>query len=158
MGTEIERKFLVQADLWSPSDKGIHIRQGYLRADDQCTVRVRIAERQGSLTIKASLRALARHEFEYEIPRGDAETMLNLCGQLVEKTRHRETVDTHVWEIDVFHGDNQGLVIAELEVASEDEAFSQPQWLGNEVSGNPLYYNSNLARLPYCRWKGFPEP
>ena len=158
MATEIERKFLVQPDLWRPADAGTHIRQGYLRADDQCTVRVRIAERHASLTIKATIRALARHEFEYEIPRGDAESMLSLCGPLVEKTRHREAVGTHVWEIDVFHGDNQDLVIAELEVSSDDEAFSPPRWIGREVSGDSRYYNSNLARLPYCRWKGPREP
>jgi len=153
MATEIERKFLVRSDIWRPTDTGTRIRQGYLRADDRCTVRVRVADRHASITIKASQTALTRHEFEYEIPRGDAEAMLaQLCGPLVEKTRYRETVQSHVWEIDIFHGANEGLAIAELEVASETEAFASPPWLGAEVSGDPRYYNSNLAKVPYTRW------
>ena len=153
MATEIERKFLVRSDIWRPTDTGTQIRQGYLRADDRCTVRVRVADRHASITIKASQTALTRHEFEYEIPRGDAEALLaQLCGPLVEKTRYRETVQSHIWEIDIFHGDNEGLAIAELEMASETEAFASPPWLGAEVSDDPRYYNSNLAKVPYTRW------
>jgi len=153
MATEIERKFLVRSDIWRPKDTGTRIRQGYILADERCTIRVRVADRQASITIKASQTALTRHEFEYEIPRADAEALLaQLCGPLVEKTRYHETVQSHVWEIDVFHGDNEGLAIAELEVASETEAFASPPWLGAEVSYDPRYYNSNLAKVPYARW------
>lgn len=153
MATEIERKFLLRSDIWRPTDTGTQIRQGYLRADERCAVRVRVADRRASITIKASQTTLTRHEFEYEIPRSDAEAMLaSLCGPLVEKTRYHEAVQSHVWEIDIFQGDNEGLAIAELEVASETEAFASPPWLGAEVSDDPRYYNSNLAKFPYTKW------
>ena len=153
MAKEIERKFLVRTDIWSPSSSSMDIRQGYLRADDRCSVRVRIAERHASLTIKASETALTRNEYEYEIPRADAEALMTqLCGAVVEKTRYHEMVDGHRWEIDVFHGSNEGLAMAEIELASEHEAFAMPSWLGKEVSGDPRYFNANLAALPYCKW------
>lgn len=153
MAKEIERKFLVRTDIWSRPASGTHMRQGYLRADNRCSVRVRVAERHASLTIKASETALTRHEYEYEIPRADAEALMaQLCGAIVEKTRYHELMDGHRWEIDVFHGANDGLAIAEIELASENEAFATPSWLGKEVSGDPRYFNANLAALPYSRW------
>ena len=159
MAKEIERKFLLRTNAWKSPAQGNRIRQGYLRADRRCTVRVRIADRQASLTVKASETALTRHEFEYEIPRGDAEALLaQLCEAIVEKTRYHEMVGNHRWEIDVFHGANEGLAVAEIELASEEESFDRPSWLGNEVSGDPRYFNANLAAQPYSGWNKASEP
>lgn len=154
MGMEIERKFLVDQTIWQPTGPGMSVRQGYLEGDGALLVRVRQQDRQAFLTLKGRTAGISRLEFEYEIPMVDAVALLRLCQQpLVEKVRYVEDVDGHRWEIDHFFGANDGLVIAEIELTSEDEAFSAPRWLGREVSGNPHYYNSNLIHHPYAEWK-----
>jgi len=155
MALEIERKFLVKNDDWkSLADAGTPIGQGYLRADEHCTVRVRLASDRGFLTIKGASEGIAREEYEYEIPAAEAARMLeSLCrGFPILKTRYRLHLGPHLWEIDVFEGENAGLVVAEIELDSEDEAFLRPDWLGAEVSGDARYYNACLSRTPYRRW------
>ena len=150
--TEIERKFLVEPS-WHPSDAGTLYRQGYLSSHPERVVRVRLAGDAAMLTIKGITTGVTRAEFEYPIPVDDAPALLALCEQpLIEKRRHVEVHAGKRWEIDVFSGANTGLVIAELELASEDEAFERPPWLGAEVSGDPRYYNNNLIANPYSRW------
>ena len=152
MGVEIERKFKV-ADDFRPTGVGIPMAQGYLSRDPKRTVRIRIAGMQGYLTIKGETHGAARLEYEYEIPAEEARELLALCEQpLVEKTRYRETVAGHVWEVDVFHGANAGLVVAEIELASEAENFPLPTWAGAEVTGEKRYYNSALIAHPYNMW------
>lgn len=152
MALEIERKFLVRGDAWRTAD-GILYRQGYLNRDKQRTVRVRIAGEQGFLTIKGVSTGATRVEFEYEIPVAEAASLLMLCdGPLIEKTRHRIPLGAHVWEVDEFHGDNTGLVVAEIELGSEDEAFEQPDWVTVDVTEDARYYNSNLAVRPFRKW------
>lgn len=144
MGIEIERKFLVRGSAWKTSD-GVYVRQGYLNRDTERTVRVRIAGDKAFLTIKGITRNRKRSEFEYEIPVPDAEELLNLCeGPVIEKVRHTVIRTDATWEVDEFHGANTGLVIAEIELQSEDERFEKPPWLGEEVTDNPRYYNVNL--------------
>ncbi|NTU60530.1 MAG: CYTH domain-containing protein [Deltaproteobacteria bacterium] len=154
MGAEIERKFLVRDDRWRAGATGTPYRQGYLAADPDRTVRVRLAGTRGYLTVKGRSRGLERAEFEYEIPAADAEELLDrLClGPLVEKTRYRLEHAGHVWEVDEFAGENQGLLVAEVELGSADERVELPDWAGDEVSGDPRYYNANLARHPFTRW------
>lgn len=154
MGTEIERKFLVDVTRWTPSDAGELLVQGYLSSVPERTVRVRIAGDHAKLTVKGLTKGISRLELEYDIPVADAELMLReLCERpLIEKRRHREPVGGSVWEIDVFAGDNAGLVIAELELASADESFERPVWLRDEVSHDPRYFNANLLRAPYSTW------
>jgi len=155
MAREIEHKFLVKPGAWQPSDAGTGYRQGYLSSVKERVVRVRTAGAKGYLTVKGITRGLSRLEFEYEIPLADANRMLDeLCERpLVEKTRHKERHGAHVWEIDVFHGENDGLVLAEIEVASESERFEVPAWAGTEVSSDPRYFSSNLGTNPYRNWK-----
>jgi adenylate cyclase len=155
MGHEIERKFLVDVAAWKPEGAGTLFRQGYLSSHKERVVRVRIEGARGVLTIKGATSGVTRVELEYPIPLADAELMLaTLCEQpLVEKTRHKETHGGKLWEIDVFHGDNEGLVMAELELASEDEAFTAPPWVIREVSSDSRYYNSNLIASPYKSWR-----
>lgn len=154
MPTEIERKFLVRDDSWRAGAHGVHYRQGYLLARRGCTVRVRLAGDEGSLTIKGETRGIERREFEYAISAGDARDMLDeLCERpQIEKYRYRIEHAGHVWEVDEFLGDNAGLVVAEVELASADEGFSRPAWLGDEVSNDPRYYNANLVRHPWPEW------
>ena len=156
MGVEIERKFLVQSS-WHPAASGEEIAQGYLSSVPERTVRVRIRGERGYLTVKGrngGADAARRAEFEYEIPVADARAMLALCEPgLCEKVRHVErAADGHDWEIDVFHGKNEGLIVAEVELGSEDELFERPDWLGEEVTGDKRYYNSCLAQHPYTEW------
>ncbi len=155
MKTEIERKFLTANEEWRMQTTGsIAMKQGYVpRAKGCATVRVRLAGAQAFLTIKGPTHGISRAEFEYPIPVGDAEIMLKeLCGSLVEKTRWLVPFGGHVWEVDEFHGENEGLVVAELELSGAEETFERPPWLGKEVSGDPRYFNSFLARLPYRQW------
>lgn len=154
MGTEIERKFLVDLARWQPRDAGVHFMQGYLSAGAQGVVRVRIEGDQAKLTIKGATTGLTRREFEYGIPLADAAIMLDeLCVQpLIDKHRHEEVHAGRTWEIDVFHGDNEGLVVAEIELAAEDDRFVLPAWAGREVSDDPRYGNANLVRNPFRTW------
>ena len=151
MGSEIERKFLVRGDGWRAGAPGTLQRQGYLSTEDP-TVRVRIEGGRATLAVKGAQKGLTRPEFEYEVPLADAEEMLDLCGFVVEKTRHVREFGGHRWEVDEFHGANEGLVIAEIELAREDESFALPPWAGAEVSRDPRYRVSSLARNPYRKW------
>jgi len=154
MAKEIERKFLVAHQAWRESVNTIHVyRQGYLSYDSERTVRVRATEVTGYLTIKGITEGLTRDEFEYEIPLADALALLQLCERpSIEKKRYIVPNGAHVWEVDVFEGVNEGLVVAEIELGSEDEAFDKPNWLGNEVSGDRKYSNSALSLNPFKDW------
>jgi adenylate cyclase len=154
MGDEIERKFLVRGDAWKADATHSAYRQGFLSTEPERTVRVRLADGRGWLTVKGISVGARRPEYEYEIPREDAARMLDtLCKRpLIEKVRHRLVVGRHTWEVDVFEGDNQGLVIAEVELGDEDETFERPAWLGDEVTDDPRYFNSSLVEHPYKDW------
>lgn len=154
MAQEIERKFLVTDTSWRRNAERKLYRQGYIPTQDNTTVRVRTIGDRGYLTIKGATIGISRLEFEYEIPLDDANTILsNICQPpLIEKWRYTLQVDTHTWEIDEFLGDNQGLLLAEVELSSTTESFSQPPWIGKEVSEDPRYYNSNIAKRPYRTW------
>lgn len=155
MGVEIERKFLLVGDAWRALGTPSLMRQGYLSADPARTVRVRIEGGRATLTIKGKSAGATRAEFEYDIPVDEAAQLLDhLCERpLIEKYRRRIEVDGHTWEVDEFLGDNAGLAVAEIELASEQEAFTKPGWAGAEVTGDPRYYNSSLIRFPYSQWK-----
>ena len=155
MSIEIERKFLVTGDQWRNKSKGTLYRQGYLSTDIERSVRVRIIGKKGYLTIKGKTENATRTEFEYEIPYEDATQMLdNLCRRpLIEKTRYKLTEYDLVWEIDEFWGDNAGLIIAEIELEDVNAKIRQPEWIGEEVTDNPAYYNVNLIKNPYKTWK-----
>jgi adenylate cyclase len=154
MPIEIEKKFLLINQSWRPQvQKSTRIAQGYLNTDPSRTVRVRIKGDQGFLTIKGKTEdGMSRAEFEYPIPISDAEDLLQLCPNVLDKTRHLIPQDELTWEIDEFHGENQGLIVAEIELPSVDTHFFKPPWLGQEVSGEPRYYNSALSQTPYSRW------
>jgi CYTH domain-containing protein len=154
MGWEIERKFLVRGDGWRTGAAGTVLQQGYLAADVARSVRVRLAGDQAFLTIKGKSEGLVRREFEYAIPAEDAAELLHhLCLRpLIEKTRYRRDFGGRVWEIDEFSGENAGLILAEVELAFPDECVALPDWVGDEVSRDPRYYNANLIRKPYSRW------
>jgi len=154
MGDEIERKFLVRGDAWRAEATSSTFRQGFLSTEPERTVRVRVAGDRGWLTIKGVNVGARRAEYEYEIPREDATRMLEtLCKRpLIDKVRHTLVVGEHTWEIDVFEGDNAGLVVAEVELSSEDEVFERPIWLGQEVTDDPRYFNSSLVLHPYKDW------
>ena len=161
MGREIERKFLVKDGSWraEAAGAGVHIRQGYLETGGGATVRVRVAGGTGFLTVKGPTRGIARAEYEYRIPTGDAEEMLDgLCGgRVVEKTRWRVPAAGKgglVWEVDVYGGRNAPLVTAEIELPEEGAVFARPGWLGEEVSGEARYRNSELAVRPVATWAG----
>ena len=152
MGIEIERKFLVVGDDWRQAP-AVAYAQGYLNRDKQRTVRVRIAQDLAWLTVKGASNGPTRAEFEFAIPLDDARQMLALCdGPLVRKQRRVVVHAGATWEIDEFEGDNAGLVVAEIELASEDEAFEAPAWLGAEVTHDARYFNSNLATAPFATW------
>jgi adenylate cyclase len=154
MGQEIERKFLTRDDSWRAGAAGTRYRQGYLSVDQTRTVRVRTAGSQGFLTVKGKTEGAARLEFEYPIPLADAEQLLTeLCQRpLIEKVRYRIPHAGLVWEVDEFEGENAGLILAEVELEREDQAVELPPWAGEEVTGQPRYYNANLIALPYSRW------
>jgi CYTH domain-containing protein len=152
MGIEIEHKFLVVGDGWWQGE-GTRYSQGYLNRDAQRTVRVRIAGEHAFLTVKGISKGATRSEFEYAIPANDARQLLELAdGPVIEKVRRIVEHAGSRWEVDEFFGDNAGLVVAELELESEAQAFERPQWLGREVTGDSRYYNSNLAAHPYKDW------
>jgi adenylate cyclase len=154
MALEIERKFLLAGEGWRGLAEGIDYRQGYLCADRQRTVRVRIAGEKGYLTVKGATTGLARSEYEYEIPLKDALAMLDtLCPQpQIEKKRYTIPFRGCTWEVDEFFGLNKGLVVAEIELQREDQVFERPDWIGREVTGDPRYYNAALCAAPYCTW------
>jgi len=154
MGVEIERKFLVHGDGWRDGTAGTRYQQGYLAVNPNCSVRVRLGGDQAWLTIKGARAGLSREEFEYALPTADAEALLRLClPGVIAKTRYVVAYGRHRWEIDEFHGDNEGLLLAEIELDHEDEAFDRPAWLGKEVSDDIRYYNASLSANPYRRWK-----
>lgn len=155
MGVEVERKFLVSDESWRDAvTSATRIVQGYLAQTDRTTVRVRVKGERGFLTIKGVSVGIARSEFEYEVPVADALAMLEELAQgpIIDKVRHMVPVGDHVWEVDVFAGDNAPLVMAEVELASPDQEFARPPWAGTEVSDDARYFNVNLARSPYSTW------
>jgi len=152
MAIEIERKFLVAGEGWRQAAP-LRICQGYLNRDADRTVRVRIAGERAYLTIKGRTKTIARPEFEYEIPVVDAEQLLELCERpILEKHRHVLVHAGSRWEVDEFHGDNEGLIVAEIELEREDQTFERPSWLHTEVTHDPRYFNSNLSARPYRTW------
>jgi adenylate cyclase len=158
VGVEIERKFLLKGDAWRTLGTPVLLRQGYLSLDPARTVRVRIEGASGTMTIKGKNAGATRGEWEYPIPVADAAELLDKLCQcpLIEKYRRRIAYQGHTWEVDEFLGENAGLLVAEIELASEDEAFDKPDWIGEEVTGDARYYNSSLIRTPYSLWKTQP--
>lgn len=155
MALEIERKFLLLNNNWRTGVKeSFFLRQGYLNTEQRCSVRVRTSGEHAWLNIKSATVGAQRLEFEYEIPLVDANILLDQLsrGPLIEKTRHLVEVGRHLWEIDVFEGDNAGLVVAEIELEQADEAFEKPSWAGEEVTHDIRYYNTSLARNPFKLW------
>ena len=153
MATEIEYKFLLSSDAWRAGAVSTAYRQGYLSRDPARTVRVRIAGDAAFLTIKGKTQGATRAEFEYAIPVVDAEALLLLCeGPLIEKNRYKIPFAGFVWEVDEFFGQNAGLVVAEIELPSEDTPFEKPEWVGVDVTSDARYFNSSLSKHPYCEW------
>ena len=154
MGKEIERKYLIKDDTWRKDASGTTYRQGYLSTVKERTVRVRTIDDKGFLTIKGITIGATRREYEYEIPMADANEMLDeLCEKpIIEKTRFKISHAGLTWEIDEFAGVNQGLIVAEVELESEDQNIDFPPWVGEEVSGDPRYFNSNLIANPFVNW------
>lgn len=155
MAIEIERKFLVSSIPWKEVNSSSLIKQGYLMHDTQKVIRIRQKDDDFFITIKGNTEGISRLEFEYIIPEEDARDMLKyLCGpSVIEKTRHYIKYEDHMWEVDEFHNKNKGLIIAEIELKSEDEKFQRPEWVGDEVSHDSRYYNMNLMTNPYENWK-----
>jgi adenylate cyclase len=161
MGIEIERKFLLANDDWREQvERSVRMAQGYLNDAgsvtsglQQVSMRVRIAGDAAHLNIKSREAGPSRQEFEYAIPLADADALLKLCaGGLIDKRRHYVRHEGHLWEVDEFAGDNAGLLVAEIELISTDEAFARPAWLGKEVTELPRYYNLLLAQKPFSQW------
>lgn len=155
MGVEIERKFLVDLDAWNALEKptGEYFRQGYILTDPHKTIRIRQTSTTGYLTIKGKSEGATRLEYEYTIPLSEAQELLDHFAEAeLAKTRYKITVGQHLWEVDVFEGDNQGLIVAEIELTSENESFEKPHWVTEEVTGLTQYYNSNLTKVPFSKW------
>lgn len=154
MGKEIERKYLVTDDTWRKLAEGTHYKQGYLNSMKERVVRVRTIDETAFITVKGLTRGATRLEFEYPIPVKDAVTLLDeLCEQpIIDKHRYKVDYDGLIWEIDEFHGENEGLIVAEVELESEDQQFDKPDWIGEEVSSDPRYFNSNLIAHPFSKW------
>jgi CYTH domain-containing protein len=155
MAKEIERKFLLIGDEWRALATGTHYRQGYLNSTKERTVRIRTINDKAFLTVKGITVSATRAEYEYEIPFGDCVEMLEGLAErpIIEKKRYKIHDDGLVWEVDEFLGVNQGLIVAEVELQSEDQVFEKPVWVGEEVSGDPRYFNSNLVAYPYTTWE-----
>ena len=154
-GKEIERKFLVEGDFEKDVVRRERIVQGYICAEKERTVRVRIQGDEGFLTIKSAPdeKGWSRYEFEQPVALVDAEELLKLClPGVIEKVRHWIPAGNHLWEVDVFHGENEGLVVAEIELSSEDEIVELPAWAGEEVTSDTKYYNAMLSQKPFCQW------
>lgn len=153
MSIEIERKFLVDSSKWSPTGHGTRLIQAYLSLDPNPIVRIRIGGEKAFLTIKGPSETISRPEFEYEVPVDQAQAMLKLAiSNLVEKTRYEVMHDGFLWDVDVFSGKNEGLILAEIELESEIQHFSRPDWLLEEVSNDGRYYNSYLSGCPFSEW------
>ena len=156
MAQEIERKFLVAGDFKQDAFKATRITQGYLSSVPERTVRVRVKGEKGFITIKGigSDSGASRFEWEKEIPAAEVQELLKICEPgVIDKTRYLVKAGEHTFEVDEFYGDNEGLTVAEVELASENEAFDKPAWLGEEVTGDVKYYNSMLIKNPYKNWK-----
>lgn len=156
MFQEIERKFLVKGDFKADAVQSVEITQGYLCKDNGLTVRVRIKGDKGFLTIKGKRTGISRFEWEKEISENEAFALLEQAdSRRITKTRHlvKNTDGRHVWEVDEFHGDNEGLIMAEIELSDENEPFDKPDWIGEEVTDDPRYYNAQLVKNPYKNWK-----
>jgi adenylate cyclase len=155
MALEIERKFLVKADTqsWMKLASASSIRQGYLCDDVKRSVRVRIADQSAFLTIKSQTEGMSRHEFEYAIPLDDAEHLLSMSvHSIIIKTRYTLNIDGLIWEIDEFHHDNKGLIVAEVELDHVEQQISLPEWIASEVTNDPRFYNLALCQNPYNLW------
>ncbi|MDH6358459.1 CYTH domain-containing protein [Parabacteroides sp. PF5-9] len=156
MATEIERKFLVKGDFKKNCIQIKRIKQGYICALPNKTVRIRLTDEKGFLTIKGASdeKGLTRYEFEQEVAIKDAEDLFELCEPgRIDKTRHLVKEGDHVWEVDEFHGENEGLILAEIELTSEEDSFEIPEWVGKEVTGDLRYYNAMLTQNPYTQWE-----
>ena len=155
MAKEVERKFLVKGDAWRSLANCTTYRQGYLNSTKERTVRVRTTDDKAYLTIKGITVGATRAEYEYEIPYDEGKAMLDSLAEkpLIEKRRYKIPAGDLTWEIDEFLGDNTGLIVAEVELKSEDQAFARPVWLGDEVTGDPRYCNANLIKNPFTRWR-----
>ncbi len=155
MAQEIERKFLVIGEFKADAFKSVNIKQGFLSSVPERVVRVRIKGDKGYITIKGigNVSGVSRFEWEKEIPVDEAQSLLEICEPIIiDKTRYliKNTDGVHTWEVDEFHGDNEGLVIAEIELSEETESFDKPSWIGPEVTGDAKYYNSSLSKYPFC--------
>jgi CYTH domain-containing protein len=156
MGKEIERKYLVHHDKWKRITKphGQHFKQGYILISPEKTIRIRLSDMHGFITIKGKTTGASRPEYEYEIPLSDAKELLdNFCIGSLSKTRYKIKYKNNFWEVDEFAGDNAGLLIAEIELKSEDDLFDIPEWVEKEVTGDIKYYNANLIMNPYKNWE-----
>ncbi len=154
MGKEIEKKFLIKGEDWRKDSTGVLFRQGYLSTVKERTVRVRTIDNKGFLTIKGITIGATRAEYEYEISVSDANEMLDaLCEKpIIEKNRYKIEYSNLIWEVDEFFGENEGLIVAEVELESEDQDIAIPEWIGEEVTGDPRYFNSNLIKHPFKNW------
>ena len=156
MALEIERKFLINEDLWNSFEKpiGLVCKQTYLHKEIDKTIRVRVLGEKGFFTIKGRTIGFTKPEFEYEIPLKDAKEMIEMFGEsVIDKIRYVIPYHGHIWEVDVFFGENAGLIIAEIELKSEEESFLKPEWLAKEVTGDMRFSNSSLQNNPYKDWK-----
>ena len=153
MPLEIERKFLLVSDDYTVNAKTVDIKQAYLSADENMAVRVRVEGIQASINIKSKKSERVNHEFEYVIPLDEAQSLIRMSPYpIIEKTRHMVEYEGKTWEVDEFHGDNAELTVAEIELDDENEAFEKPPWLGEEVTADYRYLNSNLAKKPFNSW------
>lgn len=154
MPFEIERKFLVVGEQWRTLGEGVPYRQGYLTTQPDRTVRIRLAGNQGYITIKGATEGICRREYEYAIPQAEAEELLDqLCDRpLIEKVRYRIQWGDRLWEVDEFFGENEGLIMAEVELSDPEQSVEIPDWIGKEVSDDPRYFNAYLMRHPYKTW------
>jgi adenylate cyclase len=155
MALEIERKYLVINDNWEDGVRSqTVIKQGYLATTSKASVRVRVEGEEANINIKGSNVGISRREYEYPIPLEEGEELLEhlVTDTVIDKIRYKVKCGAHVWDLDLFQGANQGLVIAEVELSHEDEAFEMPEWVGEEVSGERRYYNASLVKHPYCDW------
>ena len=154
MAKEIERKFLVKGDAWRALAQGTHYRQGYLNSVKERTVRIRTINEKAFLTIKGPTIGVTRQEYEYETPHADCVQMLEHLAEkpIIEKNRYKIPHEGLIWEIDELLGVNAGLIVAEVELSDENQVFNKPEWIGEEISADPRYFNSNLVKNPYTTW------